>query len=531
MKTIRLIELFAGYGSQALALKRLGLPFEHYRVVEFDKYAIKSYNAIHNTDFNVTDIRDVKGEDLGTFEDPNYTYLLTYSFPCTDLSLAGNMQGMKKGSGTRSGLLWEVERLLREINEAENLRLPQVLLMENVPQVHSEQNIKDFGEWITFLDSLGYISKWQDLNAKDYGVAQNRERCFMVSYLDKSLKFAFPSPIKLTKAAKDYLEDSVNEKYFIKTEKAEELINKLILESEPDKEIIKVKANTNEGFYELEPSGVVDLSYPDSKNRRGRVQTRGRVCPTITSSGDISKIEREVVERSTTNPRAKTVSNCLKAGQRGIIKHQAEETGVLEKITNPEPICLNSKDENGKQPSLTDRVYSSKGAACCITTSPFFNPHYLIEKEVVEERTDEGLRTFLNALCGALRTTDSCGDKRAIEAKCIQVGEISNNGFESRNRVDSVEGCFTTLQTSKDFNAWIVIEYRIRKLTPLECLRLMDVDDEDAYKMLAVNSETQVYKQAGNSIVVAVMVAIFKNLFLGGSEKEQTQLDIFDILE
>lgn len=482
MKTIRLIELFAGYGSQALALKRLGLPFEHYRVVEFDKYAIKSYNAIHNTDFNVTDIRDVKGEDLGTFEDPNYTYLMTYSFPCTDLSLAGNMQGMKKGSGTRSGLLWEVERLLREINEAENLRLPQVLLMENVPQVHSEQNIKDFGEWITFLDSLGYVSKWQDLNAKDYGVAQNRERCFMVSYLDKSLKFAFPSPVKLEKAAKDYLEDIVDEKYFIKTEKAEELINKLILESEPDKEVIKVKANTNEGFYELEPDGVVDLSYPDSKNRRGRVQTRGRVCPTITSSGDISKIEREVVDLSTTNPRAKTVSNCLRAGQRGIDKRDNKETGVLEKV-------------------------------------------------IVEERTDEGLRTFANALCGALRTTDSCGDKRAIEAKCIQVGEIENNGFESRNRVDSVEGCFTTLQTSKDFNAWIVIEYRIRKLTPLECLRLMDVDDEDANKMLAVNSETQVYKQAGNSIVVAVMVAIFKNLFLGGSEKEQTQIDIFDLLE
>ena len=354
--------------------------------------------------------------------------------------------------------------------------------MENVPQVHSEQNIKDFGEWITFLDSLGYISKWQDLNAKDYGVAQNRERCFMVSYLDKSLKFAFPSPIKLTKAAKDYLEDIVDEKYFIKTEKAEELINKLILESEPDKEIIKVKANTNEGFYELEPDGVVDLSYPDSKNRRGRVQTRPRVCPTITSSGDISKIEREVVERSTTNPRAKTVSNCLRAGQRGIDKRDNKETGVLEKV-------------------------------------------------IVEERTDEGLRTFANAPQSALRTTDSCGDKRAIEAKCIQVGEISNNGFESRNRVYSVEGCFTTLQTSKDFNTWIVIEYRIRKLTPLECLRLMDVDDEDAYKMLAVNSETQVYKQAGNSIVVAVMVAIFKNLFLGGSEKEQTQIDIFDILE
>jgi DNA (cytosine-5)-methyltransferase 1 len=122
MKTIRLIELFAGYGSQALAIKRLGIPYEHYRVVEFDKYAVKSYNAIHGTNFTVTDIRDVTGEDLGIVETDKYNYLLTYSFPCTDLSIAGNMQGMSRDSGTRSGLLWEVERILRELNAAQKLR-------------------------------------------------------------------------------------------------------------------------------------------------------------------------------------------------------------------------------------------------------------------------------------------------------------------------------------------------------------------------------------------------------------------------
>lgn len=118
MKTIRLIELFAGYGSQALALKRLNIPFANYRVVEFDKYAIKSYNAIHGTNFEPLDIRDIHADDLGLVEDNNYNYLLTYSFPCTDLSKAGQKRGMSKGSGTRSGLLWEVERLLTEIKEA-----------------------------------------------------------------------------------------------------------------------------------------------------------------------------------------------------------------------------------------------------------------------------------------------------------------------------------------------------------------------------------------------------------------------------
>ena len=130
-------ELFAGYGSQAMALKRAGAKFEHYRVVEFDKYAIKSYNAVHGTDFPAIDITTVHAADLGIVDTNDYCYMMTYSFPCTDLSVAGLQKGMKKGSGTRSGLLWEVERLLKEMNE-----LPQILFMENVTQVHNQQNIE-----------------------------------------------------------------------------------------------------------------------------------------------------------------------------------------------------------------------------------------------------------------------------------------------------------------------------------------------------------------------------------------------------
>ena len=219
---IRLIELFAGVGSQAMALKRLGADFEHYKVVEFDKYAIKSYNAIHGTDFEPTDITKISGSDLEIVDTEIFTYLLTYSFPCQDLSVAGKQKGMVKGSGTRSGLLWEVERLLNEVGN-----LPQVLLMENVPQVHGKKNMEDFQKWIAFLESKGYSNYWQDLNAKNYGVAQNRNRCFMVSILG-SYNFAFPNPIELQKVMKDYLEDEVDEKYYINNEKAQKLIQKLI---------------------------------------------------------------------------------------------------------------------------------------------------------------------------------------------------------------------------------------------------------------------------------------------------------------
>ena len=133
---------------------------------------------------------------------------------------------MSKGSGTRSGLLWEVERILTEIRDS-NGELPQILFMENVPQVHSQDNMPDFRKWLDFLESLGYTNYYQDLNAKNYGVAQNRERCFMFSFLGE-YNYHFPQPIPLKKKLKDYLEDNVDEKYYINNKKADKLIKQLI---------------------------------------------------------------------------------------------------------------------------------------------------------------------------------------------------------------------------------------------------------------------------------------------------------------
>lgn len=227
-KPIYLIELFAGVGSQLMSLKRLekeGLcKINKTLAVEIDKYAIKSYNAIHGTNFETMDITQLHGSDLNIDDNTNQTVILTYSFPCQSLSLAGRGDGMKKGSGTRSGLLWEVERLLTECE-----KLPNILLMENVPQVHASKNINDFNDWCRFLESLGYSNYWDDLNAKDYGVAQNRNRCFMVSCLG-NYTYRFPKPIELTKCMADYLDDVVDEKYYVSTERAERLIEKLVLD-------------------------------------------------------------------------------------------------------------------------------------------------------------------------------------------------------------------------------------------------------------------------------------------------------------
>lgn len=217
-KPIRLIELFAGIGSQAKRMKNLGLDFETYRVCEWDKFCISSYNAIHNTSFETSDITKLKGEDLGIVDTDMFEYMVTYSFPCQDLSLAGKKAGMTKGESTRSGLLWEVERLL---NETEHL--PQILVMENVPQVHSKRNIEDFEKWIKYLEGRGYSNFWQDLNAKDFGVPQNRNRCFMVSLLG-DWSYEFPKGFELEKCLADVLEDEVDEKFYLKDFQIERML-------------------------------------------------------------------------------------------------------------------------------------------------------------------------------------------------------------------------------------------------------------------------------------------------------------------
>ena len=265
-KPIRLIELFAGYGSQALALKYLGVTFEHHRIAEWTIKSTQAYKDLHfqndNTDYsqefsvdylidylcekgisqnysepmtkeqikrlgeekirtaynnimathNLVSVCTAKGKDLGIADTDKFTYVLTYSFPCQDLSSAGKCAGMEKGSGTRSGLLWEVERLLDECEE-----LPQVLLMENVPEVIGSKNIKHFAKWVEFLDKLGYHSKWGLLNAKDFGIAQNRSRCFMVSILG-DYYYDMPTCFKLEYVLKDFLDKKVDESYYLKDE-------------------------------------------------------------------------------------------------------------------------------------------------------------------------------------------------------------------------------------------------------------------------------------------------------------------------
>ena len=246
---------------------------------------------------------------------------------CQDLSVAGKHKGMKKGHSTRSGLLWEVERLLLECDELGEL--PQILLMENVPQVHSNKNIDDFNDWIGSLEYLGYKNYYQDLNSKDYGVPQSRNRCFMVSILNDYIKdFKFPEAIPLEWTMKDFLEDEVDDKYYINSDKARELILKLI-----DNKTIAIKQATKAGYVECEVGGVADLNYVTSKTRRGRVIEKGTICPTLQTGAVPSVIYADKIpcDFSLKDCGRTDIANCICARyDKGVTNRAHERSCVVE---------------------------------------------------------------------------------------------------------------------------------------------------------------------------------------------------------
>lgn len=183
MEKIRLIELFSGYGSQALALRRLGLEVDHVAISEIDKYAIGAHEALHGKVPNLGDITQI---DILPPCD-----LLTYSFPCQDLSCV--KMGEKKGlDGERSGLLFEVARL---VNKYKKEHLPRVLMLENVKEILSSKNERKLNKWLQNLETLGYKNYIFKTNALAHNVPQNRERVIIISLLNGSLHWERYSPV------------------------------------------------------------------------------------------------------------------------------------------------------------------------------------------------------------------------------------------------------------------------------------------------------------------------------------------------
>ena len=311
---IKILELFGGIGALTKAFKRVGIPFKVVDYVEIDKYAVKSYNAINETNFEPQDIckwdKDIEVD------------LIMHGSPCQDFSLAGLQAGGDEGSGTRSSLMYETIRIVEKLK-------PKYVIWENVKNVISKKHIHNFNNYIDRLNELGYTSYYQVLNAKDYGIPQNRERVFTISIRNDLEKgFVFPQKQELKLKLKDMLEDDVDEKYYLSEknidyicgnalnkelkdvyDREKAIFNKnigytistkndrrlgdsnYILEGYEEmscKEFLKVRNATKKGYLKAYDGDSVNLAYPDSKTRRGRVGEQ--LSQTLTTADNIGVV-------------------------------------------------------------------------------------------------------------------------------------------------------------------------------------------------------------------------------------------------
>ena len=401
---LKYLSLFSGIGSPEQALKNLGVEFELFGFSEIDKYAIKSYCAVHGVDesLNLGDITKIDIESL-----PLDIDLITHGSPCQDFSVAGSGKGGDIGTGTRSSLMWNTVAICEHCK-------PKYVIWENVKNVLSKKHRHNFDKYLEEMDRIGYNNFHQILNAKDYGVPQNRERIFVISIrkdIEKDFKFpkGFDNGIRL----KDILEEEVEEKYYINTEKAEKLIQEF--------------KSTNKKTLNINPSG---------KGMNGVVRNDEIASTVTTNKGEGQKV----------------VIPCITPD-----RLEKRQNGRRFKEDGEPMFTLTSQDRHG--------ILQAKRIGGIFDSETKHHAGSVWDKD--------GLAPTLDTMQGGYR-----------------------------------QPCVLT----EGENKTVVEKYRIRKLTPKECWRLMGFKDEQFLKAEQVCSNSQLYKQAGNSIVVNVMEEIFKNL-------------------
>lgn len=618
-KPIRMIELFAGYGSQSLSMRYLGVDFEHYRICEWATKSIQAYNDLHIRDYtdysqgmraeevvdklfnygismnynepmtfdqikrkgekwcrevynniiathNLVNIASAKAKDLNIVDTDKFEYIMTYSFPCQDLSLAGRLGGMSKDSGTRSGMLWQVERLLEECQELGEL--PQCLLMENVPQVIGNGNIEDFKEWMKKLEILGYTNYVEVLNAKNFGIPQNRERCFMVSILGEN-NYKMPKNMPLKYRLKILLEKEVDEKYYL----SEKLLNCFMSEGTgkfPRRErfLQSVKATNDKGiagtisclagnrstdnfiimpeaakkgYTEAYEGDGVYINRPHQKRgvvQEGMIQTLktspdvgvvvkvgnyspsghdaasivdgSGIAPTVMENhGTVTAVVEKYVgtidyaQSDTFRP---TIESRVKINNdvSGTLLQTGNQNGIIE-IANPKLIggFGEKKSNGGTQFYQQDRVYDSESVAMCHPASIPGGSYYY---QVKEKR-----KSCYN--CKHFCYDTFCGFNNPM---CSKYGSLYDKENIPNNCQDYEEAPKIEYQ---DFT-----NLKIRKLTPKECFRLMGVKDEDFDKVALKQSQSSLYHLAGDSIVTTPLMAMFGELLGIDYEKKIIEL-------
>jgi len=465
---MKLLSLFSGIGAFEKALDRLEIPYELVGFSEIDKYAVKSYCAIHGVDEtkNLGDITKIDEKAL-----PKDIDLITYGFPCQDISIAGNQKGLfnEDGSQTRSGLFFDALRIIEETK-------PRVAIAENVKNLVGKKFNAQFQVVLSSLEAAGYNNYWQVLNAKDYGVPQNRERVFIVSIrkdLDNGT-FTFPEGFPLELRLKDLLDDEVDEKYYLS-----------------------------------------DTAIAGFNKHKARNQAKGNGFGWNPTDGNVvaNTLLAALPTRAGDNF---VITNCIEAGS---LNHYQNDQ--MNRVYSPDGLSptILTKTGGGRE---TKVLVEPAQKDSMVGVQKLFD----IPKEVLN---DNERQRRVYSVDGASPTLLNRSDSPKIAEDYTIIGGMQ------KNQAVKTDGVCTTLTSAMGTGGGYVPmhnctkDLRIRKLTPKECFRLMDFDDEDFIKAEAVNSNTQLYKQAGNSIVVAVPEVIIKALIECGAlgvKKENREMEL-----
>lgn len=470
---MKLFSLFSGIGGPEKALKRLGIKYELVGYSEIDKYASKSYSAVHEEPEikNYWDITKINEKKLPDFD------LMTWGFPCQDISIAGKQAGIKQG--TRSGLYYDGLRILKE-------KKPKYSLIENVKALTSKKFKDTFESILNDLSESGYNNYWQVLDAKDYGIPQHRERVFIVSIRkDINQEFIFPEKEELTFKLKDLLKDDVEEKYYL----SDRMIN----------------------------------TFSDMTNRNGYI--RGKCFKPHSLDDD------RVANTIKTTAGSRPEDNYIKRKYDEFI----EEKGYIPDIFNP----YNKTEVKDIAKTITGECGSKTSSAAHLIKETIIMPE-ATKKGYVEASAGDGV--YINrphqkrgvVQKNKIQTLKTTPDVGVVVEKKIKYEEpLERDGWHNMNKIVlNTDGISTTINAQSNNSLQKIKEssLRIRKLTPLECWRLMGFDDEDFYKARDAGiSNTQLYKQAGNSIVVNVLERIFNNLFKG--EKKMKPIITEEVLD
>jgi len=535
---IEMCETFSGIGCQRMGLNLLSVKHDIVGISEIDKYAIQSYMAMHGDTPNYGDITKM-------------TYIpqcdiFTYSFPCTDLSKVGKQKGLS--IGTRSGLLWEITRLLQATEKK-----PLVLVMENVVDLIQKKFKRGFEELFMILESMDYKNFVKVLNSKDFGVAQNRARVFMVSILrtknNPDPQYEFPIPFQLKTRLKDYLEPLVDEKYYVSESKishmkktqfrtgnydsivssGDDICPTLCARDYKDPKCVLESKNN-----EIKPGIIVVGQTSNDSSQGGKIYNSEGIAPTLCAGNHgyaMGYIEDPsiIVVAQLAGKHEESGRVYSKEGLSPTINTMG---GGNRQPKIAEPICINPKID-GKQPSIQDRIYDADGISTAITTG--FMPSILIpeatKKGFAEAHDGDGV--YINrphqkrgvvqkGMIQTLKT--SCDDVGVVVYSDTTQKHIDKNIIES----NEVVGTLTTSCGHVGTDGCYVVKekLRIRKLTPRECWRLMGIsrplgiykngyqlfDDTYFEKASQVCSNSQLYKQAGNGIVVDVFAEVLRGL-------------------